>query len=832
MSQRYRYIHHSHFDPIWRRGWQRPIEVNGTVYQPYAVVEALVIDRWIELAESDGVTFGEGQAAVWRSYFQRRPERLETVRALYNRGLLDLFCCGEVIADSNMPSGEAYVRNVQYGMMAMEELFGPRGRSNIGWLFDAFGNAAQLPQIFKAFECDYLFRLSYNTPDGEQWRGLDGTTIRCVEPWQEVNAAFANHKYPPCPACAGHGCDRCDGYGLDTSIYVGQADDVINAAQRLEGDLGVIMFLTEECVPQRGHVGGVRALREQGLDAGYGLYRQLLAERPAKDEGSVSTKCDLNPANCGCYVTRIKTKQWVRRLECRLASLEQLAAASGVAYDPAPVRQAWRTLSFMLFHDAITGTHVDGGYEELAAMYEEVDAFTDRWQASLIGAPPVATPQGATFAVVDPLVAVSRGADTIAVPSDLPAGAYQIHFNETVLAPHVVLAPDDLIGLPALPASGPAVVRIAPAHQTPSTAPTALENDTLRVEFDERWLTAIVYKQDGQRLDAPHRRWRPLDITAEPDYGDPWTSFVNTNAGMYQWALSPYVTSHALARAAGGVRLRYSGEYRGDNKYIAFLRFIADFYLWEHAPHLDLVLAVDWDTRSTRLRLALPVEGNLNAGWYEVPFGNIERARYDGNYRICGTNGDWPAQTWVDVPAGPNHRVALLNTGTPSHRVQDGVLSCSFLRSPDAPTMLNETAFYEFHAHDGMRDAGSHRFRFRLLPHAPDLTGEALTAAGVAFNTPLLAAPAAAQRPSAPLGLDIPGVGLTALKRAEDGRGWIVRLVELRGRETSGTLTWHAGPAVFEICNMMEERRQTAAEATKQAVLCFRPFEIKTLRIS
>lgn len=822
-----RFIHHSHFDPIWRRCWQRAFEEHGLVYQPYAVVEALVIDRWIALAEECGFTFGEGQAAVWRSYFRRNPAQLAKVRDLYDRGRLDLFTCGEVIADSNMPAGETYVRNVLYGILAMREMFGEAGHSSIGWLADAFGNCAQLPQIFKSFGVEYLFRLSYNTPDADHWQGLDGTTIRCREPWQEVSFG-ANEKLPPCPACRGIGCETCDGYGLDPSIYTGSAEQVVQLGLAIDQPVGAVFYMTEECVPDRQHAEGVRRLREMGKDADFGTYRELLRACPAPPGGTVSTKRDLNPGNTGCYVTRIKIKQSVRRLEYTLMGLECLSAALGRTYDPAPVRDTWRTLCFTLFHDAITGTHVDEAYTELMEMFADVQHFCDGWRKRLVGAAPAVERNGVELALYNALP-FPRGVDTVAAPEGLTRGVYRVVCDDQPIAQAVELAAGDPIGLPVADTPGPRRLVLVRTNSAPAPAPTSFDNGHLHVEFDRRWLVSLTDERDGTRLDAPHKRWRPMDLTVEPDVGDPWSTFFDSTQGIYQWALSPYARSCELATVAGGKRLRYTGEYDGPNKFIDRLEFQADFYLWDEAPFLDLHLGIDWDTRSLRLRLAVPVPGKPDKGLYDVPFGHIERERYWGTFRVCGTNGDWPAQTWVSADAGNGRRLTLFNTGTPSHRVQDGVLSCSFVRSPDIPTLLNETAFYEFHGHDGMRDVGQHTFRFRLWPHAATVTPDELTRAGMAFNSPYIPGPVGGPVPQAPFTLDAPGVVPITVKRSEDGLAWIVRLVELRGAPASGTFAWHDQKANVTSCNLLEQADKPLGRGL--VPLALRPFEILSLRI-
>ena len=68
------------------------------------------------------------------------------------------------------------------------------------------------------------------------------------------------------------------------------------------------------------------------------------------------------------------------------------------------------------------------------------------------------------------------------------------------------------------------------------------------------------------------------------------------------------------------------------------------------------------------------------------------------------------------------------------------------------------------------------------------------------------------------------------LKKAEDSDDLVVRLVETRGRRATATLAAPgAATAVPILANELEE---TGAPLALPASLSFRPFEIKTLRLS
>lgn len=84
--------------------------------------------------------------------------------------------------DCNIPSGEAFVRQLLIGQQATREMFGYT--SNILWLPDVFGYSAALPQILKGCNVDYFCttKLSWNDTnkfpyDTFTWKGIDGSSV-------------------------------------------------------------------------------------------------------------------------------------------------------------------------------------------------------------------------------------------------------------------------------------------------------------------------------------------------------------------------------------------------------------------------------------------------------------------------------------------------------------------------------------------------------------------------------------------------------------------------------------------------------------------------------
>ena len=75
-------------------------------------------------------------------------------------------------------------------------------------------------------------------------------------------------------------------------------------------------------------------------------------------------------------------------------------------------------------------------------------------------------------------------------------------------------------------------------------------------------------------------------------------------------------------------------------------------------------------------------------------------------------------------------------------------------------------------------------------------------------------------------------VSLEALKRAEDGRGWIVRLVERRGRRARERLRFSTPVVLVETDGLETAEGERAAVASGgEHEVALRPFQIRTWRL-
>lgn len=845
-SQPWFVLRFNHFDPTWRRCWDRDFIDAGRRFVSYRAIE----ERWI----SDAIaTCADGEGCflvecswVLRHYLERHPEHLETLRQLTREGRFELLGSGENIVDANMIHGELLARNLALGTWWAEETLG--ARPTTGWHSDGFGSCAQMPQIFRQCDFTWLPAISYNLPDAPYWRGLDGTTLffsvdiasapfggvsRLVH-WQGTTDFY--RKYTPCSACQGFGCPECEQWGFQQ----GKRAELTNLPpERLPGEVGVIMLWGEELLPGLHVTEAIAHFNATNSDihVQHGTYRALrpfiadcLAQVDDPPAALISSKVENNPSHTGCYVSRIKIKQGHRALEHALLAAECWDALlhSGAAHET--LCDAWRQMTFSAFHDAITSSHCDPSYDELLDLHHELTRDIAEVSAAACAKALVATPDMVTIfnhthttastPVRAPIPAAWAGA---AVTADgVPVPVYDC-------APGFVtfLAAD----VPHLSART-FTLSEAPFHTEALDAPTVTCGQ-FTVEVGEHGLTGITIDDLGEVVDT--RNYPVGALILEHDIGDAWAT---RSLDRTREALVPYTKLRSIERRGDSVVITYTGRHPSTDDMhfcadplVTLLTWEQRFILRAGLPWLEVETDVEWYTHSRRLRMAFPSTTTHDRGVYEIPYGTLERDRYEGEKTHGGNaGGDWPAIHWAGIQA-PDYTFAVFNQGTPSYRVEYGTVLVSLLRSPEIPYGLLEPESYVAHNYNGMADHGSHHFRHALYLGTGDWRDNDTARQAALFNSGLTAQPGALADPLPSWEIATQHTQLTALKTAEDGRGLILRLVESAGSQETVTVCppWPCASACR--CNLLEDDGEPLPVQDGTVTIALAPWQIVSIRL-
>jgi alpha-mannosidase len=246
------------------------------------------------------------------------------------------------------------------------------------------------------------------------------------------------------------------------------------------------------------------------------------------------------------------------------------------------------------------------------------------------------------------------------------------------------------------------------------------------------------------------------------------------------------------------------------------------------SPVLEFETTADWKEQSRMLRVEFPVNATAREATYEIQFGTIRRPTHNDT-SWDKAKEEVAAQQWCDLSQS-DCGVSLINDCKYGHRIKGNVIELNLLRSAPYPDLaLIEAAD---RSRDGRRykhgDREVHRFRYAVYPHQGDAVSARTMNRAREFNQPLRLtdAPSGSRRqPGSLLAVDNPQIDLPAIKKADDGRGFIVRLCNMADRPCETRIS---SAFVFERLyetNLMEE-----GEAEVSSPLHFEPFEIKTLR--
>lgn len=837
-------ITNNHFDQTWRRCWERSFNYRGARFISYADLEEYyMLDNLLIARQHPGYKFEVECSIILRKFLERHPECQNELAQLANAGRFAVTGGGEAIIDGNMVHGESLVRNYVDGLLWAEEILNQKAQLAVR--NDAFGNPAQLPQILRGCEIAWATGMSYTLAQGLYWRGLDGSTI-LHRSLPLVGAGGGNAKYPPCPTCGGSGvtgrsvCRTCKGRAIDDSLRSSLPRD-INRPELSLFNAGIIRMGPEELLPNPEIIDWAEKQKDQ-YEVRFALEEEMLpyldqwiSKVDSPPVGTLHPGVELNPNNSGCLVTRIKTKQNVRRQEYRMLAIESLsvmAALKGMSYPQAALKKIRQDMIFTMFHDAITATHVDAAYEELIDYWARIDNQLDQVQASISQYLSVPTPDSITvlnpsgYPCTNVASAVLQSADPVELldPVGNPARILSQKTNEDNTSTIDFLVPD----LDAL-AARTYQVRNTGSH------PASQKDDKLTIE-NQRFLIQsgnhgikTIFDKTLDRFILSSGDYLPGELILEHDEGSPWATL---SPDQHRTPLSQYTTF--VGREAGPayqrlwfhVELPREGGFSG-KALIARMSVT----LIDGLDRVDFQIKAFWDGFNHRLRLAMPIPFS-GKHLYEVPYGMVERQPYTPWFRWAGANGDWPAINWAGVE-GQEISVALFNQGTPSYKIEPSstgdIILVSLLRSPAIPTYLHEPEFYTMTEYDGMRDMGEHEFSYAVSAYAGSLSQSSVVLDADAFNARLFVMPGKVQLPPMPV-VQSGTARISALKWAEKDHALIIRLVEFRGLGGQVGISVPFQSRKIEKVNLLERQPTIIDKVDQNIMVSIHPWEIATLK--
>lgn len=792
------FVGHAHIDVAWL--WQIR-HTRKKALRTFSNVLWLM-RRYPELC------FIQSQPLLYQWVKESEPALFDGVKEAVGSGSWEAEGGMWVEADCNIPGGESLVRQILCGKEYFRDEFGVE--NCVLWLPDVFGFPAQIPQLMRKSGLRYFMtvKLSWNDTnrfphDTFLWRGIDGSEVlaHCVttpaggfryeyngvitpaKVWGCVRNYRQREIAPSVLFTAGLG----DGGG-------GPTREMLEVARRLRNfpGLGRCAF---------GKARHYFAALEQYNDRYPVWVGELYLE-----------------FHRGTYTTQARIKRWNRELERLLHDAEFLCSWTQPVrnYPRAELKRLWTTLLTHQSHDVLAGSCIPEVYRDAEGDYRAARKGCNRL---IRDAERAIFRKDRTDVITVYNTTGFRRSELVFVK--LPNGGRFVGVVGDDGTSVAVQARSDGRGLwfltEGVPPYGYKCYRFLeeggpakPAETWAEASSNRLENESLRLEFDEAGNIASVWDKNSNRAvladgcagnlleafwDLPVTRWDAWDI-------DPHYEKVRWPAKLTGMA----ILEHGPLRAAIVVRKRILNS-----------DISQAVILTARSRRIDFRTVVNWRDKHVLLKAAFPVSVHADAATYDIQFGNVsrstrrntswERARFE----VC-------AHKWADLSAA-GYGVALLNDCKYGYDLADNVMRLSLLRSPTWP--------------DPQADQGRHSFTYSLYPHHGPLQESDVVAQAYCLNYPLRLAQG---RPSGslPNPLVTPsntGAVIETVKAAETSNALVVRLYESLGKQTETEL--RMGRKLLSVweCDLLEnpERELTCTDNSCRCALS--AYEIKTLLI-
>lgn len=791
-------ISNAHFDSQWNWDVQTSIDVY--------IRNTMVQNFWLLERYPDYVfNFEGGVKYSWMKEYY--PEMYGQVKEWIRRGRWNV--CGSTwdATDPNIPSPESFFRNILLGQQFYREEFGVR--SNDIFLPDCFGFGYTLPTIaahagligFSTQKLQWRKHPFY----GEAkvpfsiglWQGIDGSRLMAA-----LNANDYN--------------TRWDGRDMsrDEGIIALAKGGVNNTAYRYYGvgDRGgsptiPTLVSLEKGVHGDGPLEVVSARAGQMYEDYYPFDKH--PELPVYDGELL-----MDVHATGCYTSQAAMKRFNRRNE-QLADAAERASVmahwlGAAAYPAEELRTEWRRFIWHQFHDDLTGTSIPRAYtfswnDELIAQ----DKFANL-AASASGGVSRALDtrvKGIPVVVYNPVAEIRREV----VEAEVAAAAKPRAVS--VWSPRGERVPAQLLGYRAgkariafaaeVGAVGYAVYDLrmqgAAVRSSLKATPNSLENRIYKLTLDANGdIASVLDKRSGRELVQDGKAFRLAMFTENKSTDWPaWEIWKETIDRAPETVADDVVISVA---EQGPLRATLKVSRRHGKS--TFVQYIS---LTEGAAddRIDIRNEVDWQSENALLKAEFPMSVSNPEAAYDLGLGYIRR----GNN--TPTAYEVYAQQWADLTDRDGaYGVAVMNDCKYGwDKPDDHTLRLTLLHTPTPG---------RHYKYQSRQDIGRHVFTYSIVGHTGDPVAGRIASKAESLNQPLAAyaAPKHAgglRREFSFLSVSTPQLAVKALKQAEDGSGYVLRLNEMSGKPLEqGEIRFAAPIEAAYVLNGVEERRAEA----------------------
>lgn len=728
-----------------------------------------LMDRYPEL------TFSFSQPYTFALLKEHDPEIFEKVRQKVAEGRILPVGNLWVEIDTNLPSGESIVRQLLYGRAFYRENFGMD--SDVFFMPDSFGYSAQLPQIIARSGVRYFYTSKLSTNEYLRfphtlftWQGIDGTGVPAYLQRVSYNGGLEAARL-----------EAVLGYAENRNLV----DTVMLPFGYGDGGGGPTHGMLEQ-YRRVNRLPGIPNVEMGGFSSFYETACEKENEFPVWNDEIYFDR------HRGVLTSHGEVKKNNRRAELLLRQLETAASMREILldrpYPAAPITELWKQMLSLQAHDTLTGDSITLVYDDVAREYA---SFFEKAEALF-------------KEILDELTAsVRRSAES------------PVYWN-FLSWPRKFLRTDGekrFARLPSLgwktcgPENGPE------GTEGVSAGEHSLENRFFLLKLGADGTVESVFdKVNGRQVLRQPGNVLEVYDEVEKNY---YSAFDVERLSLERREELRGVNSIRLVEnsAERGV-IRVERTYKNST-------VTQDVILYSELPRIDFVTHVDWRENMKLLKTAFYPNVHANRAAFEIQFGTIERpthrnTEYDeARFETCG-------QKWADL-SQRDFGVSILNDCKYGYDVHEDAMRLTLLRSSVEP--------------DYKADRGIHDFTYSLYPHRGSWADGGTVRAGYELNVPAVRSDEPArsgaflEEEESFLSVSGDGVILDAFKKAENGRGYVLRFYEAQGGGGKTEVRFRRTPKKVTECDLMERDEKTLTPEQGGFSFETRPYKIHSFRV-
>jgi alpha-mannosidase len=805
---------HSHIDVVWY--W---------TYDQTTVMCIDIMKHALDMMRKDPrFTFTQDQMMAIKPFWDSLgPDDKTFLRRMVRERRFELASGNYLQPDEAEADFESLVRQFYPALSWMETTFSTK--VSTAWNIDTYGHTVQMPQLFRkaglkyfVFQRDVLPSLQASIKSPFYWEGPDGSRILSYWlsgsyslDWRGISGnlrSFVDH-------CAPGNDKILLLYGGDVYVPKETTAEIEAKIREAAAKANIRVKNVVFCTPSQ--------YFEKILSSGVTLpvYRN-----------------DFNPPLFiqdlrGLYGERPDSKMSNRKAEYVLESAEKfssLAAQFGLSYPAASLHSGWLNVIFNQDHDALPGSHTDPVESDMMSRYGGAI-------------------EAGRAALADSLYRISRNIDTSRAERFPFLVFNPLSFSRTESVRYTPLFKEQITNFQLLdeagneipfrtdfagrrengqplsmaaiefvakdvPAMGYRLYQLAPRDGSIQVAqPIAVQgrisNRFFEIDLDPHTgaITSIVNRQTGAEL-INTSSYQGNELVLQEEKDPDMEGMLHFTGGEVRMRDFP-ATSITATHDGIGTRVSVSGGFLTGQR-------VQEIYLYDEIPRIDF---------RTRL-LGFPGHDGVLAVVFPLRTGKSTVLNYETHNAVTTRpDGIYYAQTFVDAGDGQTG-VGFFNRGMGGVETEQGVVRLILLRS-----ITHYSGYFSPEA----SEAGSHTFEYSLYAHSGDWRNGVVNQAH-SFTSPLM------HLATDPHSGVLPGhhsfilveegsFEVTALKRSEDGKSWILRGHETMGRAGQVVLDLDQVPQQAWLSDLTERPIQRIPMQNKKIRISCKPFEFVTLRL-